>query len=226
MPDTYSIIVPTYNERENIGVLVWLIDEVCKANHISYEVVVVDDGSPDGTQQAVQQLQASFPQLPLLLVTRPRKLGLGTAYASGLTAARGSWVVLMDADLSHHPKYLPAFLARQAATGADIVAGSRYSPAGGVAGWSLGRKLTSRGANILAGQLLGATPRDLTGAYRLYRRELLEALLPAVGSKGYAFQMEMILRAQVCVGGGEGGCCGPGSLCAGRGRAALSGAGQ
>jgi dolichol-phosphate mannosyltransferase len=128
-------------------------------------------------------------------VTRPSKLGLGTAYAAGLSAATGGWVLLMDADLSHHPRYIPALVSRQRATGADIVGGSRYLRGGGVAGWDLGRKVTSRGANVLARTLLGLSASDLTGAFRLYRRPTLAALLARCRCTGYAFQMEMMARA-------------------------------
>jgi dolichol-phosphate mannosyltransferase len=145
--------------------------------------------------QVVRVLQPCYGPDRLLLITRPRKLGLGSAYAAGLLAARGSWVVLIDADLSHHPKHIPALVARQRATGADVVGGSRYLPGGGVAGWDLGRKLTSRGANVLARTLLGLRATDLTGAFRLYRRATLAALLGAAHCTGYAFQMEMMARA-------------------------------
>lgn len=101
----------------------------------------------------------------------------------------------MDADLSHHPKYIPHFVARQARTNADVVSSSRYLPGGGVANWSVGRKLTSRGANTLARTLLGLKPSDLTGAFRLYRRSTLTALLAASHCTGYAFQMEILSRA-------------------------------
>eukprot|EP00877_Chromochloris_zofingiensis_P001626 jgi/Chrzof1/11464/Cz05g37170.t1 len=192
----YSIIVPTYNEKENIPILVWLIHEVCTEHSISYEIIVVDDASPDGTQQAVRQLQHIFGAGRVILKPRQKKLGLGTAYAHGLQFARGNWVVLMDADLSHHPKYLPVLIQKQKQTGADIVSGTRYTGGGGVAGWNLKRKFVSRGANVLASTLLGINATDLTGAFRLYHREVLDQLLPVVQSKGYAFQMEMIARAQ------------------------------
>jgi dolichol-phosphate mannosyltransferase len=198
MPDKLSIIVPTYNEKDNVPILVWLIHKVCTVHSLMYEIIIVDDASPDGTQDAVRELQLIFGAGKLMLKSRPRKLGLGTAYAHGLQYAKGSWVVLMDADLSHHPKYLPEFIRKQQETGADIVTGTRYRSGGGVAGWDLKRKLTSRGANILASQILGCSAvTDLTGAYRLYRRDVLAALLPRVQSKGYAFQMEMMIRAQV-----------------------------
>lgn len=194
-----SIIVPTYNERENVPILLWLIHKTCSDAGIAYEVIVVDDASPDGTQQAVQQmgllLAAASPPGRVLLTTRHAKLGLGTAYKHGLASASGKWVILMDADLSHHPKYIPTLLRVQRDSGADIVTGTRYVPPGGVSGWSWGRKFTSRGANVLASTLLGLSVSDLTGAYRLYRRALLATLLGGVRSKGYAFQMEMIATA-------------------------------
>lgn len=102
----------------------------------------------------------------------------------------------MDADLSHHPKYIPAMIATQAASGADIVSGTRYAPGGGVFGWSFKRKLTSRGANTLAQALLSPGVSDLTGSFRLYRKPALELLMRRCTSKGYAFQMEIAVRAR------------------------------
>ncbi|GLC42578.1 hypothetical protein PLESTB_001115900 [Pleodorina starrii] len=195
-PPEYSIIVPTYNERENVAILVWLLHKYL-AHVATFEVVFVDDASPDGTAAAVARLQTVYGPTRVRLVTRPAKLGLGSAYAAGLAAASGAFIILMDADLSHHPRHLPAFIATQRAADADVVAGTRYRAGGGVAGWNLTRKLTSRGANLLASFLLGASAAsDLTGAYRLYRREVLAALLAATRSRGYAFQMEVIVRAQ------------------------------
>lgn len=193
----YSIIVPTYNERENVAVLAWMIHKaLASLASISFELVFVDDASPDGTAEAVRELQVAYGPQWVRLVTRSGKLGLGTAYAAGLQVATGRHIILMDADLSHHPKHLPAFIDMQRRTGADIVSGTRYTLGGGVAGWNLRRKLTSRGANLLASFLLGARSSDLTGAYRLYKRECLEVLLQQTTSRGYAFQMEVIIRAQ------------------------------
>ncbi|KAH7301435.1 hypothetical protein KP509_23G026400 [Ceratopteris richardii] len=101
----------------------------------------------------------------------------------------------MDADLSHHPKYLPAFIRKQQETGADIVTGTRYVKGGGVHGWDLRRKLTSRGANVLAQTLLWPGVSDLTGSFRLYKKNIFEELINSCVSKGYAFQMELIVRA-------------------------------
>lgn len=131
-------------------------------------------------------------------VLRPRsgKLGLGTAYVHGLQHARGDFVFLMDADLSHHPRYIPDFIRAQAETRCDIVTGTRYALGGGVCGWDLRRKLTSRVANYIAATLLRPRVSDLTGSYRLYRREVLQTLVGQVQSKGYVFQMEIIVRAR------------------------------
>ena len=132
------------------------------------------------------------------IVLRPRsgKLGLGTAYIHGLQSAQGEFILLMDADLSHAPKHIPEFIAKQQETGSDIVTGTRYAGTGGVYGWDLQRKLTSRVANFLATILLQPNCTDLTGSFRLYRREVLEACIGRCVSKGYVFQMEMIVRAR------------------------------
>ncbi|KAF7068866.1 hypothetical protein CFC21_074577 [Triticum aestivum] len=172
----YSIIVPTYNERLNIALIVYLIFK--HPPDAKFEIIIVDDGSPDGTQDIVKQLQQVYGEDRVLLRARPRKLGLGTAYMHGLKHASGEFVVIMDADLSHHPKYLPSFISN-----------------GGVHGWNLMRKLTSRGANVLAQTLLQPGASDLTGSFRLYKRSVLEDVISSCVSKGYVFQMEMIVRA-------------------------------
>ncbi|PKI55118.1 hypothetical protein CRG98_024409 [Punica granatum] len=150
--DKYSLIVPTYNERLNIALLVYLVFKHLR--NVDFEIIIVDDGSPDGTQDVVKQLQQVYGEDRILLRARPKKLGLGTAYAHGLKHASGNFVVIMDADLSHHE------------TGASIVTGTRYITGGGVHGWNLMRKLTSRGANVLAHTLLWPGVSDLTGSFR------------------------------------------------------------
>eukprot|EP00252_Welwitschia_mirabilis_P015021 TRINITY_DN33133_c0_g1_i1.p1 TRINITY_DN33133_c0_g1~~TRINITY_DN33133_c0_g1_i1.p1 ORF type:complete len:244 (-),score=36.90 TRINITY_DN33133_c0_g1_i1:190-921(-) len=189
----YSILIPTYNERLNIAIVTYLIFK--HLGDINFEIIVIDDASPDGTQDVVRQLQNVYGEDRILLRPREGKLGLGTAYIHGLRYASGDFVVIMDADLSHHPKYLPRFIRKQAETGADIVTGTRYVKGGGVHGWTLMRKLTSRGANVLAQTLLWPRASDLTGSYRLYKKSTLEKLIGDCVSKGYVFQMEMIVRA-------------------------------
>ncbi|URE02231.1 dolichol-phosphate mannosyltransferase [Musa troglodytarum] len=189
----YSIIIPTYNERLNIGLVIYLVFK--HLQDIDFEVVIVDDGSPDGTQDIIKQLQNVYGDDLILLRARPKKLGLGTAYYDGLKHASGDFIIIMDADLSHHPKYLPNFIRKQMETGASIVTGTRYVRNGGIHGWNLVRKLTSRGANVLAQTLLWPAVSDLTGSFRLYERTAFEDVVSSCVSKGYVFQMEMIVRA-------------------------------
>ncbi|XP_039686790.1 dolichol-phosphate mannosyltransferase subunit 1 isoform X2 [Medicago truncatula] len=185
--------ISDYNERLNISLILYLIFK--HLPDVDFEVIVVDDGSPDGTQDVVKQLQQVYGEDRILLRARPRKMGLGTAYIHGMKHASGNFVVIMDADLSHHPKYLPGFIRKQLETGADIVTGTRYVKGGGVHRWNLMRKLTSRGANVLAQTLLWPGVSDLTGSFRLYRKTVLEDIISCCVSKGSVFQMEMIVRA-------------------------------
>ncbi|UYV77878.1 hypothetical protein LAZ67_15002653 [Cordylochernes scorpioides] len=161
-----------------------------------YEVIVIDDGSPDGTLQAAEQLQKIYGEDKIVLKPRAKKLGLGTAYMHGLQYATGDFIIIMDADLSHHPKFLPEFIKKQEEGDYDVVTGTRYSQGGGVAGWDLKRKLISRGANYLTQVLLRPGVSDLTGSFRLYKKEVLKKLVSSCISKGYVFQMEMVIRAR------------------------------
>ncbi|KAK4748814.1 hypothetical protein SAY87_015400 [Trapa incisa] len=189
----YSLIVPTYNERLNIALLIYLFFKHLR--DVDFEIIIVDDGSPDGTQDVVKQIQGVYGEDRILLRARPKKLGLGTAYAHGLKHASGNFVVIMDADLSHHTLLCIICNRKQQETGASIVTGTRYVRGGGVHGWNLMRKLTSRGANVLAHTLLWPGVSDLTGSFRLYRKSVLQNLIESCISKGYVFQMEMIVRA-------------------------------
>lgn len=197
----YSIILPTYNERENLPLITQFVHDAFADAKLRYEIVVVDDSSPDGTLEVARALREVFGEDRFRIVSRPGKLGLGSAYAAGLKASAGDRIVLMDADLSHHPKFVPRMIAVMDDSNdnekkVDIVSGTRYRRGGGVAGWDSFRKLTSCGANFLATFLLatgGAS--DLTGSFRLYERSAIEAILPLVESKGYAFQMEILVRA-------------------------------
>jgi len=146
------------------------------------------------------------------IMLRPRagKLGLGTAYVHGLNYCSGDFVIIMDADFSHHPKFIPEFIRLQQTYNLDIVTGTRYrsttkprlassysdTPSGGVYGWDLRRKLFSRGANFLADTVLNPGVSDLTGSFRLYRLNVLRNVISQVQSKGYTFQMEMMYRAR------------------------------
>lgn len=192
----YSIILPTYNEKENLPLIIWLITQNIPAD-VTYEMIIVDDNSPDGTQEAAVQLQAIYGSDKIQLRPREGKLGLGTAYIHGMSFATGNFIILMDADLSHHPKYIPVFIEKQKEGDYDIVTGTRYSGSGGVYGWDLKRKLISRGANFLTQLLLRPGVSDLTGSFRLYKKSVLESLMAVCTSKGYVFQMEMIAQARV-----------------------------
>lgn len=187
-----TVVIPTYNEYENIGALIASI-----LQYQRFRVLVVDDNSPDGTGELVKTLAQHEPRLEL--VSRPGKLGLGTAYLAGFRRALAEgaqFIFAMDADLSHDPRYLPRLL-QAAETRYDLVLGSRYVRGGGTTDWGLLRRIISRGGNIYAGLILGLLVADGTGGFRCYRRRVLEGVdLPAVRSNGYAFQIEMVYRSQ------------------------------
>ncbi|VDN37414.1 unnamed protein product [Gongylonema pulchrum] len=185
----YTILLPTYNERENLPICVWLIVKYMKEANFSYEIIIIDDNSPDGTLDIAKKLQDEFGSEKIILRPRAGKFGLGTAYTHGLQYARGEFVILMDADLSHHPKFIPEMIKLQRHKNYDIVTGTRYAHGGGVCGWDLKRKLISRGANFLAQFLLRPGVSDLTGSFRLYRKEVLARLIADSVSKGYVFQV-------------------------------------
>lgn len=153
----------------------------------------MDDGSPDGTLEIAKQLQKAYGAKHIILKPRAGKLGLGTAYVHGLKFATGNYVIIMDADFSHHPKFIPKMIDIQAKSEADIVTGTRYASRdgmeGGVYGWDLKRKMTSVGANTLADVLLRPGVSDLTGSFRLYKKEVLQKVIEKTESKGYTFQV-------------------------------------
>ncbi|KAF0524600.1 Dolichol-phosphate mannosyltransferase [Gigaspora margarita] len=194
--DKYSVILPTYNERGNLPVIIWLLAKTFKEHDLDWEVIIVDDASPDGTQDIAKQLATVYGLEHIVLKPRAGKLGLGTAYVHGLQFVTGNFVIIMDADFSHHPKFIPEFIRLQKSNNYDIVTGTRYAGNGGVHGWNLKRKIISRGANFLASTLLRPGVTDLTGSFRLYKKEVLEKIMTVVISKGYVFQMEMMVRAR------------------------------
>lgn len=185
------VVLPTYNERENIAAIVPAI----LAASPELDVLVVDDGSPDGTGALAQELAGREPRVRVL--HRQRKGGLGRAYLAGFEVALGAGygrILEMDADFSHDPSRLPALLATS--RDADLVLGSRYVPGGGTRNWGLGRRLLSRGGSLYARLILGVPVRDLTGGFKCFRREVLERIdLRSVTSAGYAFQIELTYRA-------------------------------
>mgnify|MGYP001949747902 CR=1 FL=1 len=186
------VIIPTYNERENIA---RLVPEVL-AQDPRIDVLIIDDASPDGTGEIADGLAAADPRVSVL--HRRGKLGLGTAYIEGFRwgLARGyAYLFEMDADFSHDPEHLPEFL--RAIEDYDVVLGSRYLHGRvTVINWPIGRLLLSYFANVYARWVTGLPVADATGGFKCFRREVLEAIdLDRVGSEGYAFQIEMSLRA-------------------------------
>lgn len=186
----YNIIVPTYNEKENIRVLLHMLSDVMKEIGGEFKIIVVDDSSPDGTHSVVESMN-----LPnLLLLQRKKKLGLGTAYRAALEHCEFPFTIVMDADLSHDPMYIKKMVSIQK-KGADIVIGTRYVSGGGVYGWSVMRKIISHGANSVAKVVLNIDASDLTGSYRLYKTETFRFLIGKSVSTGYSFQMELLYLA-------------------------------
>ena len=188
------VVIPTYNERDNLEPLLTRLH----ATLPDVDALVVDDGSPDGTGELADKLAADDPRVRVL--HRPAKAGLGAAYLAGFeTALAGGYrlVVEMDADGSHAPEDLPALLAAlDEGSGAEVVLGSRYVPGGRVVNWPAYRNWISRGGNLYSRLALGVGIRDITGGYRVFRREVLEALpLDAVESQGYCFQVDLAWRA-------------------------------
>jgi dolichol-phosphate mannosyltransferase len=186
------LVLPTYNEAENVEPLV----EAARAKlPPSAQVLIVDDSSPDGTGEIAERLAARHENVAVL--HRPRKEGLGPAYIAGFRAALagGAGLVLeMDADFSHDPAYLPRLL--EAARRADVVLGSRYVAGGGVSDWGPLRRAVSRAGSAYARLVLGVGVRDLTGGFKCFRREVLEAIdLDQISTRGYAFQVEVTYRA-------------------------------
>lgn len=185
------VCIPTYNERENV-------EAICRAAlgaDARLDVLVVDDNSPDGTGQLADALAAKEPRIQVL--HREKKEGLGRAYLAAFRWAleRGYLYVLeMDADFSHDPRYLPR-LVDEAERGADLVIGSRYVQGGGTVNWGIGRQIISRGGSLYARTILGVRVRDLTAGFKCFRRAVLEALdLDAVTSSGYGFQIELTYK--------------------------------
>jgi dolichol-phosphate mannosyltransferase len=189
------LILPTYNEAENIEPLVRAALPQLAAASPEHRVLIVDDNSPDGTGRIADRLAAEIEQVDV--VHRPGKLGLGRAYLAGFEralAGDASLVLEMDSDFSHDPADLPRLIA--AAADADLVLGSRYVEGGGVQNWGLLRRLVSRGGSWYARVLLRVPVRDLTGGFKCFRREVLEAIdLEDVHADGYGFQIELTYRA-------------------------------
>ncbi len=184
------VVVPTYNEIQNIDALL----EALLALPSAVDVLVVDDGSPDGTGARVDEWSRRDSRVGV--IHRSKKMGLGTAYIAGFTRAlsEGYEVMIeMDADFSHRPGYVPELLSK--AQDFDLVIGSRYIEGGGTSGWGLHRRLLSEGANVFARRMLGLKVRDCTAGFRCFRAEALRKIdFTSVLAEGYSFQVEMLYR--------------------------------
>jgi len=187
--------MPTYNEAENLGRIVHAADSELEGFAPGeHRILIVDDNSPDGTGAIADALAGELGSVEVL--HRTSKRGLGHAYLEGFgraLAGEAELVIEMDADFSHDPRYLPDLV--RSALSADLVLGSRYVPGGGVRDWGLLRRLISRGGGLYARTILGIGVRDLTGGFKCFRREVLEAIeLGSVRSEGYTFQIELTYR--------------------------------
>lgn len=187
------IIIATYNERENIKGIIDAVFDIAKEANI----LVIDDNSPDKTFEIVEDLAFNNYKNKLFLIKRSGKLGLGTAYVAGFNWAlenKYEYIMQMDADFSHNPKYIPNFLNE--IINFDLVIGSRYITGGGVVNWGIIRKFISLGGSFYARTILGIKVNDLTGGYKCFRKEVLEAIdINSLKSNGYSFQIETTYKA-------------------------------
>jgi dolichol-phosphate mannosyltransferase len=189
------VCLPTYEEAGNVERMVRALGDVLDVDRD--RVLVIDDASPDGTGMIADRLAAELPWVEVL--HRPKKEGLGPAYVAGFRHALdlGAALVLeVDCDFSHDPRDVPRLIEAVAGGAADVALGSRYVPGGGTVNWGPARRLVSRGGSVYARVVLGVPVRDLTGGFKCFRREVLEAVdLAAVRTRGYAFQIELTYRA-------------------------------
>jgi len=191
-----SIVVPTYNERENIGELLKRIDKALSAENIVYEVIIVDDNSPDGTADYAEELSRIY---PVRVLRRPGKLGLSSAVMDGVRLSKGSIVAVMDADLQHPPEVLPKMLKILVSNGCDLVIASRYVKGGSVGSWSLLRKVISKGAILIARILLPKVRnvKDPMSGYFMFRREVIAPCIERMNPRGFKILLEVIVKGNL-----------------------------
>jgi len=190
---TVSVIVPTYNEKENIPELVRRLDRALRKAGMPYEIIIVDDNSPDGTAEVASKLSRTY---PVRVLRRPGKLGLSSAVLDGVKIASGNIIVVMDADLQHPPEAVPS-LVKAVLDGCDVAIGSRYVKGGSVEGWSAFRKLISKGATLIARILLPQARRvkDPMSGFFAFRREVVENG-EEMNPKGFKILLEVLVRGQ------------------------------
>lgn len=188
---TISIVLPTYNERENVTL-------ICERIRLSleefwpFEIIVVDDNSPDGTASYVQSI--AMENSNVRLIQRPQKLGLGSAIRDGFKLAKGNILVMMDADLSHGPEYLPQLI--HSLSKADIAVGSRYVPGGGTVGWTLRRVIASKVANLFGRMVVGIPCRDVTSGFAAFNKSAVESFVQALDPKGFKVLIEILANTR------------------------------
>ncbi len=184
-----SIVVPTYQERENIAYFIYRIESALKG--LNFEIIVVDDNSPDGTADLAEKLNDQYGNIKV--IRRPAKLGLGSAITDGIKASNSDVIVVMDADLQHPPELLPKMLQKIKRDN-DLVIASRYVKGGGIEGWTLGRRIISKGAKLLAHFLLPKTRsvRDPVSGFFMFRRKVVENL--ELKTSGYKILLEILVK--------------------------------
>jgi len=186
---TISVLIPTYEEKDNIKNLIESIHKVL-SNEL-FEIIVIDDNSPDGTSNEVIKLSQKYDNIKLIL--RPEKMGLGSAYKDGFKASSGDFIVEMDADMSHNPKDILRLL--KGINSSDISIGSRYIDGGKIIGWNWKRRLISWGANHLVRLFLGIKAKDVTSGFRIYRRKAFLEITKRSTLNGFNFQIEVLYIA-------------------------------
>jgi len=184
-----SIIIPTYNEKGNIEIL---LEKILKKSFVK-EVIIIDDGSDDGTLDVIKRFATKDKRVRL--IERGKKLGLGSAYKDGIKLVSSNWFITMDADLSHNPEHIEDFI--QEIEGADIIIGSRNIVGSKIIGWNIYRRVAHIVANSLAKKILGLKYTDITSGYRLYKTNLMKSILPLVRSNNFNFQVEVLFYADI-----------------------------
>jgi dolichol-phosphate mannosyltransferase len=196
--ENIALVIPTYNERENIIRLVEAINDTCRRHGLNPEILVVDDGSPDGTADAAEEMNDRF---RVKVIRRKGRRGLGLSYHEGfqtvLNVSPAEFIFSMDADFSHDPEAIPLLLQKVRGEGWDLAVGSRYIPGGSIPEWGAARRIISASCNALSRLLLGLSIRDVTTGFRCYRRHVLEALpWKVIRCEGYAFMEEILFYCE------------------------------
>lgn len=191
-----SVVIPTYNERENLPILIDRLMITFREHNINGNIIVVDDGSPDGTGDIADEISNKIQNV--YVIHRQGKLGIGSAYIAGIEYAIekifSDIIFTMDSDLSHDPDCIPNFIDL-CSKGFDVVVGSRYIEGGGVENWPFYRRFISRGANLFAGSILGVKVHDMTTGYRCYKKKVIMSIdLKTIKSNGYSFLEEILYR--------------------------------